>query len=365
VPTIRALLIALPLALATASAASADGEAGFSLRPTSPEPGRPATQAYFIHELAAGGTASDELLVLNSGVTELTLDLYGVDAVTGATTGAVYTNRGAAPSGAGAWLRLPVARLMVPPRSTARVPFEVRAPADARAGQYLGGIAAQPVGGGVAAPVEPSAGARRGQFTLTTETRAVVAVAVTVPGPLERRLSTTEVRVLAGPGGARLAVGVRNDGNVLLKPRGELVLRDAADGEPGALRARLPLEMDTILPGGAAELTVPWPKELPAGPYRAEVALETSDALPAATAASAGAAAPTPMRVEGTTQLLTVAPPAPEASQSGVVNAPGTVRVVRGDAASWPWWTPYAAALVAVVVAGNVALALVLLRRRR
>ena len=354
--TRRPLLLALLLLLGTAGSAAAQSETGFSLRPANPDADLPATQAYYILQLPAGGSKSDELLVLNSGSSELTLDVYAVDAVTGATTGAVYTNRGSSPNGAGAWLKLPQGQLRVPANSTARVPFEVRAPEGARPGQYLGGIAAQASGSAPSAPIEPSAGGRQGQFTLTTVTRSVVAVAVTVPGAMERKLSATEVRMLSGAGGARLAVGIRNDGNVMLKPRGQLVLRDRT----GAERGRLPLEMDTILPGGSAELTVPWPKELPAGQYRADLALESSDALPGPTSKEDEPAA-LPARVETTDQPLTVERESlQEVSRSGVVALPGTTRLAPAPG-GLPWWLPFAAMLVV----GNVALGLFLLRRRR
>lgn len=354
---IKPLLLALLLLLASAQSVAAQSETSFSLRPANPDRAFAATQAYFIMEVAPGMTKSDELLVLNSGATPLVLDLYAVDAVTGSTTGAVYTNRGTQPHGAGAWVSLPGGPLQVPANSTARVPFEVRAPADARPGQYLGGIGAQTTEPGAAQAVGPSSQGRQGQFRLTTVTRSVVAVAVTVPGALQRKLTATEVRMLSGPGGARLTVGVRNDGNVMVKPHGELVLRDQAGGE----RGRLPLDMDTILPGGSAQFAVPWPKELPAGQYRADLALETSDALPVSASAS-DTLAPEPVRIQTTDQALTVSEAQlEEVVQSGVVVPAGTVRVVPADS-GWPWWIPIAGVLV---VGANVVLGVMLARRRR
>jgi hypothetical protein len=355
----KSVLVAVLLFVATVSTTAAQSETTFSLRPANPDPDLAATQSYFILELAPGATVADELLVLNSGTTPLTLDLYAVDAVTGSTTGAVYTNRGTEISGAGAWLSLPEGPLSVPPNSTTSVPFHVRVPANARPGQFLGGIGAQTLDPGAAQAVGASAHGRQGQFRLTTVTRAIVAVAVTVPGALQRKLSATEVRMLSGPGGARLSVGVRNEGNVMVKPHGHLVLRDPV----GAERGRVPLDMDTILPGGSAQFAVPWPKELPAGQYRADLALETSDALPVSAVMSDALVAPEPMRIETNGQALTVElSELEEVIQSGVVAVPGTIRIAPTEA-GWPAWLPWVAILGIVVAAGNVALAIRLKRR--
>src|SRR5206468_1035358 len=79
---------------------------------------------------------------------------------------------------------------------------------------------------------------------------------------------------------------------IAAQPPGTLRLKD----EAGNVRATVPLQMDTILPGGSADFTVGWPPDLPAGDYRADVTLDAVDSLPtgpgaAGSPAQSGAAA--------------------------------------------------------------------------
>src|SRR5206468_924255 len=99
------------------------------------------------------------------------------------------------------------------------------------------------------------------------------------------------VRATSSGGGTQLAVAIRNDGNVLVKPKGTLVVRDSS----GVERSQLAVDADTILPGGAAEYAVPWPRELPSGDYTADVVLDATDALPGTLPAAGPAAAAAPI----------------------------------------------------------------------
>jgi hypothetical protein len=349
--------LALVLLLASGTPALAQAPAGgFSLRPANPDPAVPASQAYFVHTVAAGAARGDEVLAINAGDQPTALDLYAVDALTGATTGAVYANRDTPPTGAGTWLRLPESRVTVPPRSTARVPFDLTVPAGTPPGQYLAGLVAQPAAAPGTAPTAALA-PETGQFTVTTTTRVVVAVAVTVPGELRRRISVTGVRASTGATGTQLTVGVRNDGNVLVRPQGTLLLRDQA----GAERVRLRLDMDTILPGGTAGYAVAWPRELPAGQYGAEVALETTDAL--------AAAAPThaPGRADfrsGPIEVRVVAADLPTVQPGRSVSVPAPAQPDQRTATAGPPWLPVAVAGLALLLLANLAAVLVARRRR-
>src|SRR5436853_604067 len=82
-----------------------------------------------------------------------------------------------------------------------------------------------------------------------------------VPGPVQRKITVTGVRQISGPSGTQLLVGIRNDGNVLVKAVGKLLSKDQA----GAERASVPLILDTILSGVTAEFSIAWPTGLPAG----------------------------------------------------------------------------------------------------
>jgi hypothetical protein len=357
-------LLTLCLMLAGATASLAQGSPSFSLRPATSDPNNPASGAYFIYTIAPGTTRSDEVLVLNTGDQPVTIDLYPVDALTGATTGAVYANQGTPPTAAGTWIRLLQTRVTVPPQSTTRVPFEVNVPTGTPPGQHLAGLVSQPAAGVGAQPTGQAID-KTGQFTVTTTTRVVVALAVTVPGPLERKIAVTGVRTATAAGGTQIAVGVRNDGNVLIRPKGRLSLRDAS----GAERLQVPLDMDTILPGGAAEFAVPWPADLPAGDYTSEVVLDATDALPGTTPAPAASAPGAPAAGAGHVEYrgppISVKPaaavPTAAAGASPAVPTGGAPAVADADQR----WLPIALAALVALLLANGAIAIYVLRRRR
>jgi hypothetical protein len=111
------------------------------------------------------------------------------------------------------------------PNRSAVVAFTVRVPAGASVGDHLGGIvvedAARHSGGQV------HRGARR--FAIRVRSQTIVAVQVRVPGPRRPSLALSALRP-GGTGGHQvLLLGMRNDGNVLVKGRGRLVVTDADD----------------------------------------------------------------------------------------------------------------------------------------
>lgn len=344
------LLVALGV---PASGAFAQAQSGFSLKPGSADPNVPATQSYFILSAVPGATLRDRVLVTNGAGAPATLELYAVDAVTGQTSGAVFPNRDTPPRGPGSWLKLAQDGVVVPPGATLPVDFELRVPADARPGQYLAGIVAQPPPG-AATPQSTTLGSNQGEVQVATTTRVVVAVAVTVPGPVERKITVVGVRSASGPLGTQMVVTVRNDGTVLVKPQGTLRLKD--DG--GNVRTAIPLRMDTILPGGSADFTVGWPPELPPGDYRADVVLDAIDSLPTGPAAPAGAAQPTAApsaHAEFSSPPIAVRAVVVETATTGAPGAAGTIVVRREAAGGPPTWWPWGLVALAVLVVVNVA----------
>ena len=77
---------------------------GFGARPAHFNPNVPATRAYFIRTVPRGGSFTDQVIVTNTAAKPVTLRVYPVDGLTGATSGVVYGNRGVALHGAGLWV---------------------------------------------------------------------------------------------------------------------------------------------------------------------------------------------------------------------------------------------------------------------
>jgi hypothetical protein len=106
------------------------------------------------------------------------------------------------------------------------VAFTVHVPAGASVGDHLGGIvvenAAQRSGGQVRRD--------RQRFTIRVRSQTIVAVQVRVPGPRRPSLALSALRPGGANGHQALLLGMRNDGNVLVKGRGRLVVTNA-DGD--------------------------------------------------------------------------------------------------------------------------------------
>ena len=157
---------------ALASGAEAATIGGFGARPAHFNPSVPATRAYFIRTVPRSGSFTDEVVVTNTAAKPVTLRVYPVDGLTGATSGAVYGNRGVALHGAGQWVTPAVSRVTVPANSHTSVRFTLTVPSNATVGQHLAGLALEDV----------NAGKSGGRFSVTEVLRAVVGIEVTVAG---------------------------------------------------------------------------------------------------------------------------------------------------------------------------------------
>jgi hypothetical protein len=187
----------------------------------------------------------------------------------------------------------------------------------------------------------------------------VLSVVVTVPGPLERKLTITGVTPRPRDTEMQLGVGVRNDGNVIVRASGKMALRD----QSGAQRASLPLTIESLLPGDTAEYLLAWPKDLPAGDYYAEASLDTADSVTKGGTSGAANVAPPAHAEFKPDRPLAVKPPVVEQLPPTTPGGPATIVVRRPNDGLLPSWWPYAAGLLVLIVNGVIALAV--LRRRR
>src|SRR5918911_2969537 len=134
----RRVLGIVLLALVLAPVASAaTRQPVFGLRPA----GNP-KRGYFVDPLKPGATRTGAVIVSNSGTAPGTVKLFTADATTGRTTGTVYlTDR--KPTGTGAWITLAAPSVFLRPGQHKQVRFDVRVPAGAKPGEWVGGIAAE------------------------------------------------------------------------------------------------------------------------------------------------------------------------------------------------------------------------------
>lgn len=261
----RAAAAALLLAALQPPAASAASPqpAVPNLIPTNPGP-----LGYFQPTIPAGGTAGGSVTVANPSSQEATFDVYPVDGLTSDATGVVYSELGAPLSATGTWIHLSAATVTLPPGGSQKVTFSVDVPPTAFPGDHVGGIAAEN-------PSPSSEGASGGHGTgvaLKVNTRVVVAVVVSVPGPagVDIRLGTPAIEAQNGQRQV-VTLPMHDVGGLLSKP---FLTAGVAPCTGGAALATLSRQLDTFVPH--TSIVYEWPlapRVLPAGCYRVSASL--------------------------------------------------------------------------------------------
>ncbi len=252
VPALAVAIAAASCMLPAVAAAATIG--GFSVRPSHFDPNNPATRAYFIETARPGQTIQDRVVVNNTGPTTIQLRVYPVDGLTGATSGAVYSDAADPLRKAGRWVTPGTNFLTVPPGTTSYISFAVQVPAGTSAGDHLAGIAVQ------------NAHPQRspGRFSITEVVRTVVGILVEVPGTAHPQGALSGMRLAALPGTQvpSVVVTLGNTGLRLCKPTLAVTLAGAHGVEPSVTR-----QLDTVLPGDTIPYPMPWPRPLQAGTY--------------------------------------------------------------------------------------------------
>lgn len=177
-------------------------------------------------------------------------------------------------SGVTNWLDYAPDMLELKPGQSVERTFTVTVPADAKAGQHITSVAIEN-----ADPIKGS-----GSITVNQVNRQVIAVLITVPGPVKARLHITGATYKLAPGSASVLIAIENTGNVLLKPVGDVVVADGAGKEI----TRAQVAMDSVYAGTGTDIEVGLVQPLQAGTYAVSVTLKDAktkvsvhaDALP-------------------------------------------------------------------------------------
>jgi len=257
---VAAALSVVPAALA--------GEPSFALRPVTFNPDVPATQSYYIIDSKPGATIHTELLITNVGTVSGTAILYAVDATTGRTSGAVYRSGSAKRRDVGRWVVISERRVTLGPRESRVVPFSVIVPKGARPGEHVGGIVAQNLALQTGAATR--VGKRGSSIQIRLRHLTIVAVEVKLPGPRIERVLVQGVKALTEAGYPAVEIGLRNGGNVIVKPRLRLRIIDRK-GSTVLDQRRL---LDSLVPQTAIGYPVILSRALRPGDYRVDVRLD-------------------------------------------------------------------------------------------
>ncbi|WP_052441383.1 COG1470 family protein [Streptacidiphilus anmyonensis] len=269
------------LAVAVAPSAHAADNGTWAVFPTPPAgtatPG-PGDRQYFYLESAPGRTLSDHVSVVNLTTQPKSFQLYAADAYnTPRDGGFALRTQGQKMTGVGAWAKLNVTSLTVPPRTRADIPFTLTVPVTAQPGDHPGAI--------VAIETDVEATTQQGGLAVGIKRAVGARIYLHVTGQAVPALSVDAVSVqrsaplVPGFGASRgtLHYTLTNHGNVTLHPSVEIT----ETGWFGSVYHRPPTSSGIeLLPGQSVQLTL----ALPAPPQFDDVSV-TVKASDGATAA--------------------------------------------------------------------------------
>lgn len=255
-------LLGVVLAIAAADKAFAQSPLAFGIQPAQEPRNGAENRPYFEFTLEPGARADDWVTVTNNGADAITLELYAADGITSINGSTAFAAAGEIRHNTLAWLHTDMTSVQVPAGEALVIPFQVLVPADATPGDHVAGWV-------VEAPPKP--GQAGGVGASVTE-RAGVAVVVTVPGVTETSLLLGRICLNQETGSNYFETAVRNDGNVLTKAEGTLVL-DTKDGKEVFSR---PAELGSVVPGDATFLRLDAPEDPGKGEYVATLSLTTA-----------------------------------------------------------------------------------------
>jgi hypothetical protein len=256
----------LTLLAAAAPVAAAEHEVKLRITPLGAE------GTFFELELEPGERHRLEVELANLGEGDISVRTYAADVYSLINGGFGAELRDEPASGTTLWLDYQTEVFDLPAGEGLERSFSVSVPRDAGPGQYVTSI--------VLENDQPLRGS--GPVALDQVIRQAVAVALTVPGPQAPALQVGSARHSIVAERSTVAVEVRNPGNVHLKPKGTISLRDAA----GTIVSQAPVAMDSVYAGTDTLVEVPLAELLGPGDY--SVDLELEDDATGARASGAG-----------------------------------------------------------------------------
>ncbi len=237
------------------SAGAASTPVTFGIGPSTK--GKIDSRSGFTTLVQAGGSTRDEFAVVNLTEAPLTLNIYAADAYNSPDGTLALEPASTKPVDAAAWVRFatPTGKgfIVLKPRETRYIPFTVRVPKNAYAGDHLAGVIASTV----------TAGQTPGErgTDLKLEQRVALRLGVRVAGELRPELTIENLTASYtgtlnpfGTGTAVVSYTVHNTGNVRLGGRQSVHVQGLTG--PAALATDVP-DVPMLLPGGTAAVTLP------------------------------------------------------------------------------------------------------------
>jgi hypothetical protein len=188
---------------------------GFGARPAFPIEGNPRTESVFIHTLEPNDVKEDGVLVVNNTTETKTILVYSVDSTPSTDGGFACKQFSQAKNDVGSWISLEKSEVTVEANKNELIPFKIRVPSNAAAGEHNGCIITQE-------KLEKSDLKSGVSLSFRTGLR----VAITIPGEINRQLQVTDFSVNSKDDGKfSMQLRVRNPGNVSIDAEVKVITR--------------------------------------------------------------------------------------------------------------------------------------------
>jgi hypothetical protein len=215
---------------------------------------------FFDVTLDPGQQKSFRVIIGNSGKVSADARTYVADAYTLINGGFGLKTPDAPHTGVTTWLDYPTRRLALAPGEGISQEFTIKVPADAQPGQYKTGLSLE-----TAEPLKT--GTDTGQLQLKQILRKVIAVMITVPGPVTPSFTITDPDIQQGAAGAVVSATIANTGNIKVKPAGDVQVTDA----DGNTDETVPVQMGSVYPGDTTQLRLGLGGSLPYGDFHINI----------------------------------------------------------------------------------------------
>jgi hypothetical protein len=252
-------LVAAALVLLLCGVAWAD-EPSLSI---SLEPGSSEAQAtgYFVISASQGQAVEESAVLRNLSQKDVTVSLAAVDGATGLYGGITYALPTDPVKNVGAWITLSQTEVDLKARESVEIPFTVNVPSDAPSGTNVGGITAW-----VPALSESTDSTAQGfGAQIIIQTRRVLAVQVTLPGPSDPVLTISGVTPIPRASGMELDIALANTGHGLAGGSGTIDIP--------ALDFHKDFTLGSVLPGTSFAYPIIWSEKPEANAYDAKVTI--------------------------------------------------------------------------------------------
>jgi hypothetical protein len=227
---------------------------------------------YFDPTIEAGAKKTLQVKLVNTGKVAFDARTLAINAGTGPNGGFQIASPGTKASGVTLWLDFPEAVYTLEPGKGIQLPLTIKVPKKTAPGQYITALVMETA----------DAQAVAGSSAFKQVIRQALPVFITVPGPITPKFEVADVKLtnIENATGAIVSFNIKNDGNILVKPKGAVTIVDSH----GNSIVTAPINMGSVYARDSTSLSLALPT-LASGSYLVSVNLK-DDATGATAAVS-------------------------------------------------------------------------------